>query len=241
MSVNHCPKHRSDIERIKAWVGVNTKMQFTQEECIQMLDSGNTEPLYKAFSAYAIKHINNLTFYSPMLQDFFEDIYQECMLNLSLAIQRYDREKNSNFMGWCMLYVKGGLLSFVREHTSGGVIRYKVGSKLQKDRDEKRGIKYANVCTFSDLGLQNEDEDDEDEYFGNKLLANNEYNNVNEDLYYYVLEQNILSPFQKTVFELYYLPQNEYNSVEIGKMVGKTPAAVTSALSVIKQKLKNII
>ncbi len=240
INTGYYAEHKKDVERIKKWIGLNAKTKFSQQEYIQMLDSGNVEPIYKAFSAYAIKQINGLTFQSPYLQYFFSDTYQEAMYYLSLAIQNYDKTKNNNFAGYAMSYVKGSISRFLKMHTTG-VVKVKTLCKKQKENDDEKGMVYASVLNFSDLGIREEDDrNDEEEYFGNKLfiLKEEEFEDKNEEFYNYILDQNLFSPTEKEVFKLYYHPQYPNSIKETAEKLGITSKSMNYKLYIIKEKIK---
>lgn len=182
-------QHDLEKEKIKKQIGKVNKIHFTQQEALEILDSGNHKPLHDAFSTFIFKQANLLSSgdkdgaLSHYTDSFFLDLYQEGHMFLSLAIQRYDREKNDNLIGYIMAYVKGAMLLF-KKRLMEGAFSNKAGNKNKNNRELEGWISVANFGSFNDLN-------EEFEKIVEKTYGNLEQKEYNENLVInYVLENN---------------------------------------------------
>jgi DNA-directed RNA polymerase specialized sigma subunit len=229
--------HDSNRERLKKEIGKVKKIHFTQEEALEVLDSGDLTPLYDAFSTFIFKEANRLAIgdaqgaLSLYTEEFFMDIYQEGQMFLTLALQRYDKTKNDNVIGYCMAYVKGGMLQFKKRYLEGPF-----SNKSQyrtKDNREKEGwVKVDNFGSYDDVTEKY------DKIIEKTYGVDDSFDNY--EVYEYIINNNHifkLSVYEMEVFKLYFGP-DELNTREIGDLLKKDTNCITSTYSNAKRKIK---
>jgi len=148
--------HDLTKEKIKKQIGKVNKIHFTQQEALEILDSGNHKPLYDAFSTFIFKEANRLSTgdlqgaLSHYTDSYFLDLYQEGHLFLTLALQRYDREKSDNLIGYCMSYTKGSMLMF-KKRLMEGTFSNKSNSINKNNREEEGWVSVRNYGSYDDV------------------------------------------------------------------------------------------
>lgn len=153
--------HCKTRQRIKKQIGKIDKIHFTQQEALHIFDSGNLKPIYDAFSTFIFKEADRLAkgdaqgALSYYTNDFFADLYQEGLLNLTLALNRYDREKSDNLIGYCMAYVKGNMLRFKNRYCDS-VLSNKSQQKNKTKREEQGWASVENFGSFDEVNFNYE-------------------------------------------------------------------------------------
>jgi DNA-directed RNA polymerase specialized sigma subunit len=155
---------------------------------------------------------------------------------LALAIQRYDKTKNDNAIGYIMSYVKGGMLQFKKRYCEGAFSN-KSQFRNKNQREEEGWVKVDNFGSFNDLHNLTEEYDK----FVEKVLTDDDKDDFdNEEIYQYIINNNHifqLSQYEMQVFTLYFGP-DQLNTREIGDLLEKEKNCVTSIYSNAKRKIK---
>lgn len=194
---------------------------YNDNELLSYISENNEDAndiIYKKYEPLIKSTANKLYKYCKNTGLELNDLVQEGMLGLNLAINHFDSEKNNSFYSYAKLCIERRIISIV------------VGSKRQKHKILNDSLsfelpeeeKYKLDIILSDNSLNPE-----------KLIINQEQtdillNNV----------KNILTDFELQVFEL---KLSGFSYQEIGDILEKDKKSIDNAVQRLRLKIKKII
>lgn len=191
-------------------------------ELLYMISDNNeeaNEAIYKKYEPVISYYAKKYSSYTDGKGIDFNDLYQEGLIGLMQAIDKFKEQKDIKFSTFAFLCIKRKIISLVRD------VNRKKHSALNdsysidyKQEDDTRS--FDNILATSYGGIED-------------LLVNKEDNDylnkrVNEEL----------SDFEKTVYDL---RLNNFSYEEISHILNKTQKSIDGALARIKVKIKNIL
>ncbi len=191
-------------------------------ELLYMISDNNeeaNEAIYKKYEPVISYYAKKYSSYTDGKGIDYNDLYQEGLIGLMQAIDKFKEQKDIKFSTFAFLCIKRKIISLVRD------VNRKKHSALNdsysidyKQEDDTRS--FDNILATSYGGIED-------------LLVNKEDNDylnkrVNEEL----------SDFEKTVYDL---RLNNFSYEEISHILNKTQKSIDGALARIKVKIKNIL
>ena len=191
-------------------------------ELLYMISDNNeeaNEAIYKKYEPVISYYAKKYSSYIDGKGIDYNDLYQEGLIGLMQAIDKFKEQKDIKFSTFAFLCIKRKIISLVRD------VNRKKHSALNdsysidyKQEDDTRS--FDNILATSYGGIED-------------LLVNKEDNDylnkrVNEEL----------SDFEKTVYDL---RLNNFSYEEISHILNKTQKSIDGALARIKVKIKNIL
>ncbi len=191
-------------------------------ELLYMISDNNEEASYDIYKKYdpVISYFaKKYSVYTDGKGIDYNDLYQEGLIGLMQAIDKFKEQKDIKFSTFAFLCIKRKIISLVRD----------VNRKKHSALNDSYSIDYK--------------QDEEDRSFDNILITN--YGGI-EDLlvnkedndYFNKKVEEELSEFEKSVYEL---RLNGFTYEEISHILNKTQKSIAGALLRIKSKIKSIL
>ncbi|HIU40518.1 MAG TPA: sigma-70 family RNA polymerase sigma factor [Candidatus Aphodocola excrementigallinarum] len=191
-------------------------------ELLYMISDNNeeaSEAIYKKYEPVISYFAKKYSSYTDGKGIDYNDLYQEGLIGLMQAIDKFKDQKDIKFSTFAFLCIKRKIISLVRD------VNRKKHSALNdsysidyKQEDDTRS--FDNILTTNYNGIE-------------ELLVNKE-----KDEYFNKRISEDLSSFEKTVYDL---RLNNFSYEEISHILNKTPKSIDGALARIKLKIKNIL
>lgn len=149
----------------------------------------------------------------------YNDLYQEGLIGLMQAIDKFKEQKDIKFSTFAFLCIKRKIISLVRDVNrkkhSALNDSYSIDYHPEDDNRSFDNLLATSYSGIEDLLVSKEN----DEYINRR---------INE----------VLSDFEKTVYEL---RLNNFSYEEISQLLNKSFKSIDGTLSRIKEKIKNIL
>lgn len=191
-------------------------------ELLYMISDNNeeaSEAIYKKYEPVISYFAKKYSSYTDGKGIDYNDLYQEGLIGLMQAIDKFKDQKDIKFSTFAFLCIKRKIISLVRDVNrkkhSALNNSYSIDYKQEDDTRSFDNILTTNYNGIEELLVNKE----KDEYFNKR---------INEDL----------SSFEKTVYDL---RLNNFSYEEISHILNKTPKSIDGALARIKLKIKNIL
>lgn len=191
-------------------------------ELLYMISDNNeeaSEVIYKKYEPVISYFAKKYSSYTDGKGIDYNDLYQEGLIGLMQAIDKFKDQKDIKFSTFAFLCIKRKIISLVRDVNrkkhSALNDSYSIDYKQEDDTRSFDNILTTNYNGIEELLVNKE----KDEYFNKR---------INEDL----------SSFEKTVYDL---RLNNFSYEEISHILNKTPKSIDGALARIKLKIKNIL
>ena len=191
-------------------------------ELLYMISDNNeeaSEAIYKKYEPVISYFAKKYSSYTDGKGIDYNDLYQEGLIGLMQAIDKFKDQKDIKFSTFAFLCIKRKIISLVRDVNrkkhSALNDSYSIDYKQEDDTRSFDNILTTNYNGIEELLVNKE----KDEYFNKR---------INEDL----------SSFEKTVYDL---RLNNFSYEEISHILNKTPKSIDGALARIKLKIKNIL
>ncbi len=191
-------------------------------ELLYMISDNNeeaSEAIYKKYEPVISYFAKKYSSYIDGKGIDYNDLYQEGLIGLMQAIDKFKDQKDIKFSTFAFLCIKRKIISLVRDVNrkkhSALNDSYSIDYKQEDDTRSFDNILTTNYNGIEELLVNKE----KDEYFNKR---------INEDL----------SSFEKTVYDL---RLNNFSYEEISHILNKTPKSIDGALARIKLKIKNIL
>ena len=196
-------------------------MEFEENELIQMINDNDEDvkdALYEKYS-YIVEVI--LTKYKRSIYGLkldYKEIRQEAFLAFTNALVNYNEEKDTSLATFISMVVERRIISCIRNNrTKKSIIAQKsLSLEFENDNEVELLNKIADV-----------------KYEPSHMIEKDEnYKTLNEKI------TSSLSPFEKDVYNLMI---NNFNYIEIGKILQKDSKSIDNCIQRLRKKIKDLV
>ena len=196
-------------------------MEFEENELIQMINDNDEDvkdALYEKYS-YIVEVI--LTKYNRSIYGLkldYNEIRQEAFLAFTNALVNYNEEKDTSLATFISMVVERRIISCIRNNrTKKSIIAQKsLSLEFENDNEVELLNKIADV-----------------KYEQSHMIEKDEnYKTLNEKI------TSSLSPFEKDVYNLMI---NNFNYIEIGKILQKDSKSIDNCIQRLRKKIKDLV